>query len=133
MMHPFQYHIPNYATLRYYIISQQNKIVPPWVGEHPDIFDDPNFSISALNLTQSHNDPSNESLMDLSLGGGASALTTPTEYDNGGGGGGPDVCGREVDPLTPQLQLEDDPSIEEELYEVYTFRNGCGHMKGCGQ
>ena len=54
--------------------------------------------------------------MDLSLGGVASALTTPTEYDNVGGAGGSDVRGREVD---PQLQLEDDPSIEEELYEVH--------------
>ena len=48
----------------------QNRIVPPWVGEHPDIFDDPNFSITAIDLTKSKGyDPNNESLMELSLEG----------------------------------------------------------------
>ena len=55
-------------------------MVPPWVGEHPDIFDDPNFSITAIDLTKSKENPADTSLMELSLGGGASA----SAIDQGG-------------------------------------------------
>ena len=46
--------------------------MPPWVGEHPDIFDDPNFSITAIDISRKEKDQGDESLMDLSVGGASS-------------------------------------------------------------
>ena len=34
-------------------LSTQARVVPPWVVEHPDVFSDPNFSITQMDTTNS--------------------------------------------------------------------------------
>ena len=62
--------------------------MPPWVAEHPDVFDDPNFSITALQSTRAE-----DSMMEISHG---SPLPLPLQplhageerRERGSGGGG---------------------------------------------
>lgn len=55
--------------------KQQARVVPPWVEEHPDVFNDPNFSITQFDSSMNPN-PTPDlsetagSAMDMSLGGG---------------------------------------------------------------
>ena len=43
----------NYILLVLFLCGAcpQAKIVPPWVGEHPDVFNDPSFSLTAMQTT----------------------------------------------------------------------------------
>ena len=45
----------------------QAKVVPPWVEEHPDVFNDPNFSITKLDTTASELSETTGSAMEISV------------------------------------------------------------------
>ena len=47
--------------------SPQARVVPPWVEEHPDVFNDPEFSITQLDSTVSGLSDTTASAMDVSV------------------------------------------------------------------
>ena len=51
--------------------KKQMRVVPPWVEEHPDVFNDPNFSITQLDSVNIHMTPDLSetagSAMDMSM------------------------------------------------------------------
>ena len=98
---PSLYFLPPYLPPSPFC-SVQSGIVPPWVGEHPDVFDDPNFSITALESTQAE-----DSMMDISLGSPQLAALQPLKEKGplqageerrgiGNGGGGVGYLPKEV-------------------------------------
>ena len=48
------------------LCPHQARVVPPWVEEHPDVFTDPDFSLTQLDST-AHLSGSTASAMDVSL------------------------------------------------------------------
>ena len=86
----------------------QTKVIPPWVEEHPDVFNDPNFSLTQLSTGDCLNGGSQQQLGDG--GDGREGVVRKVE---GGGlmegsrGGGEDQEG---------AGIPEDPSLAESHY-----------------
>lgn len=47
--------------------TPQTRVVPPWVEEHPDVFNDPNFSLTQPDSLSSHLIDTADSAMEVSI------------------------------------------------------------------
>lgn len=65
--------------------KKQARVVPPWVEEHPDVFNDPNFSITQFDSSVNPNaspdlSETAGSAMDVSVGGGHAQLDQEQQH-----------------------------------------------------
>jgi len=89
--------------------KRQARVVPPWVEEHPDVFNDPEFSITQLDSTASGFSDTTTSAMDISLNPKPLALATEKGGYNGlaEDGGEMDMSIEVGGNRPPPLQLQD--------------------------